>query len=246
MSFRMLSVRAAKKGPAFLPMKYPNRPASSRKFAHLSSSSCFSAKLSSFSAPAFFSAASCSWAQDSGAREGQAERQRHDRQPPHAAFRRRMVSAIWLASDSLSDAIPALAASTSAASCVFASLMAVVGVLSGLGHGSRFALLQLFVQLLLSLIHLGLRRAQLRFVAGGLGSRLFQALRSELSCALGGLVPLLQDLFQWFKEDALQIEVQQDDQQKGRHCSQQYSAQGVQHGIHDFVLGETRRKLLSR
>src|SRR5206468_10619654 len=121
-----------------------------------------------------------------------------------------------------------------------------VGVLSRSSDSSRFALQPLFVQLLLTLIHLRLRRSQLRFVTGGLGSGQFQALCSELSCALGGLVPLLQDLSQWFEEDALQIEVQQDDQQKGRHCSQQYSAQGVQHGIHDFVLGETRRKLLSR
>src|ERR1035437_1727174 len=62
--------------------------------------------------------------QSGTAREGQAERYRDHRQPPHAAFRRRMVSAIWLASDSLSAARPVLATSTSAASCVLATLTA--------------------------------------------------------------------------------------------------------------------------
>ena len=51
MSWRMPAERAAKNGPAFLPMKYPNRPARTRKLAHLSASSCLSPKLSSFFGP---------------------------------------------------------------------------------------------------------------------------------------------------------------------------------------------------
>ena len=67
-----------------------------------------------------------------------------------------------------------------------------------------------------------------------LAAALCEALLGQLARALGGLVALVQHLLQGLEEDALQIEVQQNHQQKGRHCSQQYSAQLVQHGIHDF------------
>ena len=130
-----------------------------------------------------------------------------------------MDSAIWLASDSLSAARLVLAASTSEASCVFGQFDGRVGMLPGLGNGSGFALLQLFVQLLLRLIHLRLGSAQLSFVAGGFGGRLLQALLGQFSRALGGFIRWWRTFLQRLEKHALQIKVQENDQQKGRHCA---------------------------
>src|SRR5207245_10670502 len=91
----------------------------------------------------------------------------------------------------------------------------------------------------------GLGRLQGSVVFRGLGSRLFQTLLSELTRAFGGLIARLQHFCERLKEHALQIKVQQDYQQKGRHCSQQYSAQGVQHGIHDVRRRKTPSNCLA-
>ena len=134
-----------------------------------------------------------------------------------------------------------LAASTSAASNSRACFTAASARCRAAATAAASRSCSCLVEAFLGAVQLGLRRLQGRFVLRGLGSRLFQALLGEFARALGGFVARVQHLLERLEENALQIKVQQDHQQKGRHCSQQYSAQGVQHGIHDVRKGRPRR-----
>ena len=64
-------------------------------------------------------------------------------------------------------------------------------------------------------------RLQRRVELGSLSIRPGQRLFGGLTRALGRFVPLLQDLFERLEEDALQIKLQQDDQNERRRCFEQ-------------------------
>ena len=208
----------------------------------------FGEALFVFGSPAFFSARLlCSCAAGRARRQNASPRaSATTASAPHAALRRRMESAIWLASDSLSAARLGLGGFHIRRQFRFGLLDGRVGASSA---PRRRPPLRAPAVACGAAPEPGTSppwpRA-VRFVLRGLGGRLLQALLGEFARALGGLVALVQHLLQWLEENALQIEVQQNHQQKGRHCSQQYSAQGVQHGIHDFVLRRNPSKLLSR
>ena len=99
--------------------------------------------------------------------------------------------------------------------------------------------------LLLRLVDFRPRGAHRGRVFGGLGGGPLETLGGQLAGPFRGLIPLAQHLPQGLEKNALQIEVEQHYEQKCGYRFQQYSAQGLQHGIHN-LLGETRDCLTSR
>ena len=114
-----------------------------------------------------------------------------------------------------------MAASTSFGDIGLSGSDGSVGALPRLGDLRGLSLLQLLVHLFLRLVNLGASGAHGGLVLAGFRGRARQTLLRGFAGSLGGLVPLVQDLFEWLEKDAFQVKLQQDDQDKCRRCFEQ-------------------------
>ena len=159
----------------------------------------------------------------------------------------RMASAIWLASASLSAARPVLAC------CDFGGQLRL-----GFAHGG-FGLLAgglslgslLFLQAAMHLLPATgtLRHARRAWPPRTRRSlrRPSQALGGALAGAFGGFVAGPQHLVEGLEEHVLQIEVQEDNEQKSRDRPQQNPTQGVQGCFHsNLAVRQTDAVFLSQ